>query len=186
MCRAFLNRAVPLFKPRFSVEGGKLQKHDALRFDFDTLSTVLDDPTALQVLEKKDYFFPSLKNQCLQILRRYRFPFPSEWSRFLDAGVEVTSEIFNEFIEDCVNRDVIPVVLVLPVYWGGFPAGEEIDRVLMKLRGEFVSIDCRKIFTKEKFERNKGKIHHRFTHYTRLSGSWISRFIAAEFRDLLK
>jgi len=185
LCRAFIlnDKEIPLFKPRFSLDDGTLRLLEVVAYDVDELSDALKDRAILKFLRKHDYFFPSEKNQLLQILRRFHVPIESEWRRFLDPAIELTSSIFNSFIAFCRENDITPIILILPVYWGAFKAGAEFDEITARLDDASVVVDARSIFTASRLEEFKGLIHHKHNHFTQLSGSWISDFLYIEIRE---
>ena len=185
LCRAFImnDKEVPLFKPRFSLDNGKLKRLDAVAYEVDCLLDALNDRTTLKFLRQNDYFFPSGKNQFIQILRRLHVPLNSEWRRFFDPAIEITSSISNSFVSFCRQNGITPIILILPVYWGAFKAGAEFDAITAKLEDTSVVVDTRSIFTASRLEQFKGLIHHKHNHFTQLSGCWISDFLYTELRD---
>ena len=116
-------------------------------------------------------------------MRRLHVPLNSEWRRFFDPAIEITSGIVNSFVSFCRQNDITPIILILPVYWGAFKAGVEFDEITAKLEDPSVVVDARSIFTTSRLEQFKGLIHHKHNHFTQLSGSWISDFLYTELRD---
>jgi len=186
MCRAFMvnDFEVPLYKPRFVDQGGRLELIKPPDVGLDRLATCLEDPDILDHLKTYDDFFPTPGFQAYQVLRRFRVPVRDVWQRYFAAGINLTTAICTEFTSWAQDRGLTPALLLLPVFWGGFPAGRDFDILADRLKGTAHVIDARQAFTPERRALPRDVLHHRFNHYTRLSGGWLAQVIAGELEQI--
>ncbi len=182
LCRAFIynDLEVPLFKPRFLFSKSKVSVINPLEYRVDELVNALSRAENIKHLKRYDSFYPGIKNQSFQIMRRFRAPLPSEWHRLFKQAVEQMWSIVKVFVENCLKNNIKPIILVLPVFWGAFPAGKEFDILKDRCMNFVDVIDAREIFSKQRLELPPEQIHHRYNHYTSLSNEWLSCLIAED------
>ncbi len=184
MCRAFIlnDFEVPLYKPRFVVCGGAIELKAPPAVTLDTLCDCLDDPEILAELRAHDVFFPTAGRQLSQIMRRFRVPLRDVWQRNFAEGVEMTERICEQFIGWCRERRIAPVLLLLPVYWGAFPAGREFDLIRSRFESRVTVIDAREVFTDERLRLPRSALAHRFNHFTAEVSAWLASYIGDRIR----
>ena len=184
MCRAFIinDFEVPLYKPRFVSDGNGLELMPAPASTLDSLCEALTDRETLGYLRANDKFFPTAGRQAAQILRRLRVPVRDVWQRNYSEGVAITARICDHFIEWCDVRGITPVLLMLPVYWGAFPAGREFDFIRRQFQSRAALIDAREVFTDERLRMPRSALAHRFNHYTPQVSAWLAEYIALHLR----
>jgi len=181
MCRAFIMNdfEVPLFKPRFVPDGSDLQLKPPPPSTLDTLCDRLSDPDSVSYLRAYDNFFPTAGRQALQVLRRFHVPVKDVWQRNFPQSIDVTLRICRHFIDWCRERDIVPVLLLLPVYWGAFPAGREFDIISgQSWPAGTTIIDARQVFTPDRLQLPRATLAHRFNHFTREVSIWLADYIA--------
>jgi hypothetical protein len=186
MCRAFIlnDFEVPLYKPRYVANGDRLVLKQQPVVTLDTLLSCLDDPAVLASLQEHDRFFPTPARQGVQILRRFHLPLKDAWQRNFAEGVAVTLSICDHFIEWCRGRNIKPLLLLLPVYWGAFPAGREFDIIAERYRDTPTDvIDARAVFTPDRLKLPRERLARRFNHYTREVSEWLADHICERLRD---
>jgi len=77
----------------------------------------------------------------------------------------------------------VPVLLLLPVYWGAFPAGREFDIInRQSWPSGTVIIDARQVFTSDRLQMPRAALAHRFNHFTREVSTWLADYIADRLR----
>ena len=187
MCRAFMmnDYEVPLYKPRFVESGDRLELIKPPDVGLDELATCLDDAAVLGHLKRYDYYFPTLAFQAFQVMRRFRIPVRDVWPRYFHDGINLTTAICKDFASWARAESMTPVILLLPVFWGAFPAGRDFDVLTDRLNGTAHLIDARLAFTTERRALPRDVLHHRFNHYTRLSGGWLAETIGARLEHIL-
>ena len=185
MCRAFIlnDFEVPLYKPRYVMRGDTIELKTPPGATLDTLLNCLDDPEVLAAFRAHDAFFPTVGRQAVQILRRFRVPLRDAWQRHFAEGLSMMERICEHFIGWCRERHITPVLLLLPVYWGGFPAGREFDLIRARFEGHVPVIDARQVFTLDRLRLPRAALAHRFNHFTPEVSGWLAAYIGDRIRQ---
>jgi len=185
-CRAFImaDREVPLFKPRFRLERGALRLIDVPTKGGRALASELDDPKVLAALRRDDAFYPKLTTQAIDIGRRLHLPLPTIYQRLHEPALELTIALCRHFLQICHARGITPIIMFLPVFWGGFPAGPEYDALEDIFSREVPLIDARRVFSTERLKLPRDILHQRANHYTRLSAGWVAEYAAAQLEAI--
>jgi hypothetical protein len=187
-CRAFIaeDREIPLFKPRFTLAGRKLRLHELPTLGGRPLEAELDDPLVRRELRRNDAFYPRLTTQAIDVARRLHVPLPDIYRRLFPKALEMTIALCRHFLHLCNEHGVRPAIMILPVFWGGFPAGREFDAIARAFAGEVPLFDARDAFTPERLNNPREVLHHRANHYTGLSGGWVADHIAEGLRAAME
>jgi hypothetical protein len=185
-CRAFVlaDREIPLFKPRFRQDRGELRLIDIPTKGARALASELDDPAVLAALRRDDAFYPGLMTQAIDIGRRLHLPLPTIYERLYEPALELTIALCRYFLQICQARGITPIIMFLPVFWGGFPAGTEYDTLAHTFSGDVPLIDARRVFSPERLKLSRDVLHQRANHYTRLSAGWVAEYAAAQLEEI--
>ncbi len=181
VCRSFIAHKgdFPFLKPRYIIQGGKAILVSPPVMSFDTIAAVMRRDSTRRHLQQYDMYYPTKRRLIMALAERIGFA-KSEDQRLLPEAIAVCSGILAEFAALCATHTVKGIVLLLPAFWGRYPAGEEFDALQANAGGLGLPvIDGRRAFV-DKLAQPKSILHHQKNHYTATSGGWVSELVAQE------
>lgn len=132
--RSFLHSGADFttLKPRFRFRNDRLELLAPPVCDFTTAPTLLKQPETRQYLRENDSLYPSLPRRLSHGVRRRlgipgRFSFGSAVYR---EALAISTAIITTFVKTCRQRDVVPGIILLPVFSSWYRPGRDFDVLL--------------------------------------------------------